>query len=74
MLCVTAFGFALFRKWSWWITVAWGGISLFEVVRFALASSAIVAILFPQLLAVALVAYAWRRREAFGIHLGSARA
>jgi hypothetical protein len=74
VLCAGAFGFVLCRKWSWWIIVVWGTISVFEVVRFAVASSAIVAILFPQVLAIVLAVYVWRRRSAFGIEFEGANA
>ena len=72
LLCAGAFGFVLYRKWSWWIAVFWGGMSLIEVIRFAAESRAIVPIKFPHVVAVAFVVYVWRRRKDFSIQLGGA--
>ena len=73
LLCVGAFGFLLHRKWSWWITAVWGGVSVVEVVRYMVENPALISILAPQVMAVGLLVYVWRRREEFGVVFGAPR-
>ncbi|MDX1394235.1 MAG: hypothetical protein R3195_07590 [Gemmatimonadota bacterium] len=73
LLCANAFGFLLYRSWSWWITAVWGGVSLVEALRYMVESPAFVSILAPQVMAVGLLIYVWRRREDFGVVFGGPR-
>ena len=73
ILCAAAFGFLRYRRWSWWVAVAWGAVSTVEVVRFLVVGPALISILTPQMFAVALLVYVWRRRADFGVAFGAPR-
>lgn len=72
-LCAAAFGFLLYSRWSWWIAILWGAVSMVEVVRNSIYSPAIISVIVPQMLAVIFVFYVWRRREDFGVAFGGPR-
>ena len=65
VLCFGTYGFIRHRRWAWWIAMGWGVVSIFEVGGRVLGTWPNITILVPQVTAVLLLAYAWRRRRNF---------
>ena len=60
-------GFALHRAWGWWLVVAWGLWSVFEIARSAVSNPFDISLSLPQVIAVLLLAHMWNRRRHFGV-------
>ena len=63
------YGFVLHRRWAWWMVVVLGAFSLVQWVLHFLRTLPTVGILIWELLMVALLVYAIRRRRDFGVFL-----